>query len=97
MVKLEYGFKFRNDVHVLLMCRNQGQDCRVRKKSVHACSNRVNTSSVSSSGEQSREKLETLGCPGFSLPARDKVGGLQPFETSFLHVSCGYKNPIMLR
>lgn len=64
----------------------QGQDCRVRKKSVHACSNRVNTSSVSSSGEQSREKLETLGCPGFSLPARDKVGGLQPFETSFLHV-----------
>ena len=75
----------------------QGQDYRVRKKSVHACSNRVNTSSVSSSGEQSREKLETLGCPGFSLPARDKVGGLQPFETSFLHVSCGYKNPIMLR
>lgn len=29
MVKLEYGFKFRNDVHVLLMCSNQGQDCRV--------------------------------------------------------------------
>lgn len=45
------------------------------KKSVHTCS-------PSSSGEQNREKLETLGCPGFSLPARDKVGGLQPFETS---------------
>ena len=29
MVKLEYGFKFRNDAHVLLMCRDQGQDCRV--------------------------------------------------------------------
>ena len=27
----------------------------------------------------------------------DKVGGLQPFETLFLHVSCGYKNPIMLQ